>query len=73
MFMWRSMLAEGNELSIKIHKKGSQQQPTHEPGSEGFMPKADIKFDDLRKHLSFRTNCEGIFTSISPGLLIRPQ
>jgi len=78
MFMWRSMLAEGNEMSIEIHKKRLQRRKilTRELGSEeGSMPKANIKFDDLRKHLSSRTgtNREGIFTSISPDLLIGHQ
>jgi len=67
MFTWRSMLAEGNEMSIEIHKKHLQRRKifTRELGSEeGSMPKANIKFDDLRKHLSSRTgtNREGVFT-----------
>ena len=78
IFMWRSMLAEGNEMSIEIHKKRPQRRKifTRDPGSEeGSMPKANIKFDDLRKHLSSRTetNCEGIFTSISHDLLTGHQ
>ena len=78
MLTWRSMLAEGSEMSIEIHKKRPQRRKilTRDLGSEeGSMPKANIKFDDLRKHLSSRTetNCEGIFTSISPDLLIGPQ
>ena len=36
------------------------------------MPKANIKFDDLRKHLSSRTG-EGIFTLIAPSLSRGPQ
>ena len=78
MFMWRSMLAEGNEMSIEIHNKRLQRRKilTRELGSEeGSMPKANIKFDDLRRHLSSRTgtNREGIFTSTSPDLLIGHQ
>ena len=52
-------------------------EKTHrEPGSEeGPVPKANIKFDDLRKHLSSRTgtNHEGIFTLIAPSLSRGPQ
>ena len=78
MFMWRSMLVEGNEMSIEIHKKRTQRRKilTRELGSEeGSMFKANIKFDDLRKHLSSRTetNCEGIFTSTSPDLFLGHQ
>jgi len=78
MFMWRSMLAEGSEMSIEIHKKRTQRRKilTRELVSEeGSMPKANIKFDDLRKHLSSGTGTdrEGIFTSTSPDLLIGPQ
>jgi len=75
MFMWRSMLAEGNEMSVEIHKKHSRRQKILTGSEEGSMPKANIKFDDLRKHLSSRTetNCEGTFTSISPDLLIGHQ
>jgi len=76
--MWRSMLVEGSELNIEIHKKYSQlwKKLILEPGlEEGPMPTANIKFDDLQKHLSSRTetNCEGIFTSIAPDLLRGPQ
>ena len=75
IFMWRSMLAEGNEMSIEMHQKHSRRQKILTGSEEGSMPKANIKFDDLRKHLSSRTetNCEGIFTSTSPDLLIGPQ
>jgi len=67
------MLVEGSELNIEIHKKRSQlwKKLIREPGSEeGPVPKANIKFDDLRKHLSSRTgtNREGIFTLIAPSL-----
>ena len=74
MFMWRSMLVEGSELNIEIHKKHSRRQKIL-TGPEGSMPKANIKFDDLWKHLSSTTgkNCERIFTLISPDLLIGPQ
>ena len=76
MFMWCSMLVEGSELNIEIHKKHSQlwEKLIHEPGSEE-GPVPNIKFDDLRKHLSSRTgkNCEGIFTSIAPNLFRGPQ
>ena len=47
MFMWRSMLVEGNEMSIEIHKKRTQRRKilTRELGSEeGSMFKANIKF-----------------------------
>jgi len=75
MFMWRSMLAEGSEMSIEIHKKYSRRQKILTGSEERSMPKANIKFDSLQKHLSSRTgtNCEGIFTSISPDLLIGHQ
>jgi len=68
------MLVEGSELSIEIHKKHAQlwKKITRKPSSKkGPMRKANISFDDLRKHLSCRTgtNCEGIFTSIAPDLL----
>ena len=64
MFMWRRMLAEGNEMSIEIHKKHFRRQKIFTGSEEGSMPKANIKFDDLRKHLSSRTgtNREGVFT-----------
>jgi len=77
MLMWRSMLAEGSELNIEICKKYSRRQKIKilTGSEEGSMPKANIKFDNLQKHLSSRTgtNREGIFTSISPDLLIGPQ
>jgi len=75
MLMWRSMLAEGSELNIEIRKKYSRRQKILTGSEEGSMPKANIKFDNLQKHLSYRTgtNREGIFTSISPDLLIGPQ
>jgi len=70
MFMWSSMLMEGSELNIEVQKKRSQLRKifTRENGP---MLKANIKFDDLREHLSSgtRTNCEVIFTSIAPNLL----
>jgi len=70
MFMWSSMLMEGSELNIEVQKKRSQLRKifTREHGP---MLKANIKFDDLREHLSSRTrtNCEVIFTSIAPNLL----
>ena len=78
MFMWCSMLVEGSELNIEIHKKHSQlwKKLIREPGSgEEPVPKANIKFDDLRKHLSSRTgtNREIIFTLIAPSLSRGPQ
>ena len=76
MFMWCSMLVEGNELNIEIHKKRSQGIFTRQRGSEeGPICKAKVKFDDLQKHLCCRTgtNCEGIFTSIAPYLLTEFQ
>ena len=71
--MWCSMLVEGSELSIEIHKKHSRlwNKITRKPVSKkGPMRKAHISFDDLRKHLPCRTgaNCEGIFASIAPDL-----
>ena len=71
MFMWFSMLVEGSELDIEIHKKQFKLREKFglEPSSEeGPMPKANIKFDDLRRHLSSRTgtNCGWIFPSITP-------
>jgi len=75
MLMWPSMLVEGSELNIEIHKKHSRRQKILTGSEEGSMCKANIKFDDLRKHLSSRTgtNCERIYTSISPDFLIGPQ
>jgi len=77
MFMWFSMLVEGSELDIELHKKHFKiwKKLTREPGSEeGPMPKANIKFDDLQKHLSSRTgtNRGWIFTLITPGLFRGP-
>jgi len=76
--MWRSMLVEGSELNIEIHKKNSRRWKifTRERGSEeGPMCKAHIKFDDLRKHLFSKTGTdrELIFTSIAPNLIRGPQ
>ena len=78
MFMWCSMLVEESELNIEIHKKHSQlwKKLIREPGSgEEPMPKANIKFDNLRKHLSSRTgtNREIISTLIAPSLSRGPQ
>ena len=78
MFMWCSMLVEGSELSIEIHKKRSQlwNKITRRPRpKKGPMRKANISFDNLRKHLSCRAgkNCEGIITSTAPDLLIESQ
>jgi len=65
MFMWHSMLVEGSELSIEVHKKHSLRPKylEHAP-RDGPMYKANIKFDDLWKQLSSGTgeNGEGIFT-----------
>jgi len=68
MFMWFSMLVEGSELDIELHKKHSRRQKILTGSEEGPMPKANIKFDDLQKHLSSRTgtNCRWICTSITP-------
>jgi len=70
MFMWRSMLVEGSELNIEIHKKHSRQlKKILEPApKEELICRANFKFDDLQKHLSSRTgtNCECIFTPITP-------
>ena len=74
--MWHSMLVEGSRLKIEIHRKHSQLRKmlTREPGpEEGPLCKAKIKFDDIRKHLSSRTDREDIFTSIAPYLLRGPQ
>jgi len=75
--MWFSMLVEGSELDIELHKKHLKlwKKLIREPGSEeGPMPKANIKFDDLQKHLSSRTeeNRGWIFTLITPDLFIGP-
>ena len=72
--LWLSMLMEGGELTIEVHQKRSRMwKPlTRERGSEeGPMRKAKIKFNDLQRHLSSKTdiNCEGIFTSIVVNLL----
>ena len=72
--LWHSMLMEGGELNIEVHQKRSQlwKTLTRERGSEeGPMRKAKIKFDDLQKHLSFRTgtNCEEIFASVALNFL----
>ena len=71
--MWCSMLVEGSELNIEIHKKHSHRwrKLIREPGSEeGPIRKANIKFDDLRKHLSSRTrtNRGWKFIPITPDL-----
>ena len=78
MFMWCSMLVEGSELNIEIHKKHSRQWKKlfREPDSgEGLMRKTHVKFEDLQKHLSSRTgtNRGWIFTSITSDLPISPQ
>jgi len=60
--MWHSMLVEGSELSIEVHKKHSlRRAPRDDP-----TYKANIKFDNLWKQLSSGTgeNGEGIFTLI---------
>ena len=65
--MWHSMLVEGSELSIEVHKKHSlrpkylERAPRDDPTYT-----ANIKFDDLWKQLSSGTgeNGEGIFTLI---------
>jgi len=61
--MWCSMLVEGSELNIEIHKKHFQRQKIWMLGrtsKEELMCKASIRFDDLWKHVSSRTemNCE---------------
>jgi len=48
MFMWFSMLVEGSELDIELHKKHSRRQKILTGSEEGPMPKANIKFDDLQ-------------------------
>ena len=65
--LWHSMLMEGDGLNIEVHQKRSQlwKPSTRERGSEeGPIRKAKIKFNDLQRHLSSKTdiNCEGIFT-----------
>jgi len=78
MFMWGSMLVEGSELNIEIHKKHSRRREILMLGrtpKEELMCKVSIRFDDLWKHLSSgtETSCEGIFTLIIPNLLRGPQ
>ena len=74
ILMWYSMLMEGSELSIEIHKRHSQGQKIRMLGrtsKEEPMCKASIRFDDLWKHVSSgaETNCERISTLIIPNLL----
>jgi len=74
MLIWYSMLVEGSELSIEIHKKYSRGQKIRMLGrtsKEEPMCKASVRFDDLWKHVSSEaeTNCERISTSITPNLL----
>ena len=67
MFMWHSMLVEGSELSIEVHKKHSLRPKYLERATRDDPTyKANIKFDDLWKQLSSGTgeNGEGIFTLI---------
>jgi len=76
ILMWYSMLMEGSELSIEIHKRHSQGQKIRMLGrtSGELMSKASVRFDDLWKHVSSgaETNCERISTLIIPNLLRRP-
>ena len=78
MLMWCSMLAEGSELNVDIHKQYSQGQKIRmlrRTSKEEPMCKASVRFDDLWKHVSSgaETNCEQISTSIIPSLLRGPQ
>jgi len=69
MFMWPSMLVEGSGLNIEIYKKQLWTISTREPGpEEGPTRKANIKFDDLRKHLSSRTGTDR--EEVLPRLLL---
>jgi len=77
MLMWCSMLTEGSELNVDIHKQYSRGQKIWMLGrtsKEEPMCKASIRFDDLWKHVSSaEINCEWISTSIIPSLLRGPQ
>jgi len=78
MLMWCSMLVEGSELSVDIHKQYSRGQKIQMLGrtsKEEPICKASVRFDDLWKHVSSgaETNCEQISTSIIPSLLRGPQ
>ena len=76
IIMWCSILKDGSDLKIEIHKTHSWQSKIL---SLWRTPKSDspcktrINFDDLWKHLISEaqkaTKCESIFASISPDLL----
>ena len=61
MFMWYSMLVEGSELNIETHKKYSRRRKIlmlERTSKEEPICKANIRFDELRKHLSSRTGTD---------------
>jgi len=69
-----SMLVEGSELNIEIHKEHSRHRKIlilERTPKEELMCKARIMFDDLWKCTSSGTgrNCKRICTSMTPDLL----
>jgi len=79
IYMQCSILKEGSDLNIKIHKE-SQRRKIITLGliSEGdLLCEVNIKFDDLWKHLVLEsqqeTKCELILASITSDILREPQ
>ena len=74
-----SILKEGSDLDIKIHKESRRQKIiTLGLISEGdLLCEVNIKFDDLWKHLVLEsqqeTKCELILASITSDILREPQ
>ena len=80
IFMWRSIVKEGSDLNIEIHKKRSWLQKANlfkRTSQYNVLCKATIKFDDLWKHLVLESQkgskCGFIFTSIASDMLKIPK
>ena len=69
--MWSSILKEGSDLNIEIHKYSQREKylGIRHANKDNGRCKASINFDDLWKHLvseaQKETKCELIFSSIT--------
>ena len=80
MFIGCSIFKEGSDLDIEIYQRHSRRQKIltlgHASGDK-FLCKANIKFDDLWKHLALEsqktTRWELIFALIASNILSAPQ
>jgi len=76
MFMRRSIVKEGSDSNIEIHKKRSRWQkanPFERTSQDNVLCKATIKFDNLWKHLVLKSQkeskCKLILVSIASDML----